>query len=154
MYQIRRSEDVEEVREAHTLAFPDDKWVGDDHEYWIARDARGAVAGFCSAIILPETNGVFLSRAAVVKHARGAGLQRRMIRTRVTWAKRQGVKHVLTYVSNKNYLSMVNLLRCGFRFCNPEVVPDRWSKTYHFMLLNLSDVEPNLSSVKLMLKDM
>jgi len=120
MFTLRRIDDVEEVRELHALAFPNDSWVGDDHTFWIARNVDGKAVGFCSAIYRPEGNYVFLSRAAVAAAARGGGLQRKMIRTRVAWAKRQGAQLVLTYTLLKNYESFVNLLKCGFRFYKPD----------------------------------
>src|SRR5690242_3115340 len=116
MFSLRRTEDIDEARELHARLFPSDEWVGDDHEFWIARDDAGDAVGFCSAIHRPATNCVLLSRAAVTPQARGAGLQRRMIRARVAWARSIGASKVITYVAIKNYESLVNLLKCGFRF--------------------------------------
>ena len=136
MYSLRQTDDVDLVRELHALAFPGDEWVGDDHQFWIARDALGKPAGFCSAIYRPEQGYVFLSRAAVVAEARGAGLQRRMIRVRVSWAQRLGAKSVITYTLLKNYESFVNLLKSGFRFYTPT---EPWVGTaVHYMRLELT----------------
>lgn len=135
MYSLRQTDDVDEVRELHSLAMPDDHWVGDDHTFWIARDADGKPVGFCSAIHRPERGYVFLSRAAVAAGARGARLQRRMIRARVTWARKQGASEVITYTLLKNYESFVNLLKCGFRFYKPE---DAWvGHDVHYLILKL-----------------
>jgi GNAT superfamily N-acetyltransferase len=120
MYSLRRTEELDEVRELHTLAMPEDAWVGDDHTFWIARDESKKPVGFCSAIYRPESGYVFLSRAAVAKSAQGHGLQRRMIRARVAWARKQGATEVITYTLLKNYESFLNLLKCGFRFYKPE----------------------------------
>lgn len=117
--RLVRIEDVEEAKELHALAFPSDNWAGDDHTYWVARDGK-TVVGFCSAVHREEKGYVFLSRAAVIAAARGAGLQRRMIRARVAWAKKQSADVVVTYTTMKNYDSMVNLLKCGFRFFEPD----------------------------------
>lgn len=136
MYTIRRTEDIEEARELFKLAFPLDAWPGNDHEYWIARDARDAVVGFCSAIHQPQSNTVFLSSAAVIKSARGAGLQRRMIRVRTAWARKIGALSVVTYTVTRNYESMINLLKCGFRFD----VPKNASNKFHYMYLPLGRV--------------
>ena len=121
MIRIEQLEDAEEAKELHALAFPDDKWAGDDHTYWVAKEydsakfAFGKVIGFCSAKVM-EPHGVFLSRCAVRKDYAGKGLQRLMIRRRVKWAIDQGSHRVFTYVTLKNYESMINLLRCKFRF--------------------------------------
>lgn len=120
MYSLRRTDDIDEVRELHALAFPADEWVGYDHTFWIARDKDGKPVGFCSAIFRPERGHVFLSRAGVAVSARSSGLQRRMIRVRVAWARRQGAQRVVTYTLLKNYESFINLLKCRFRFYKPE----------------------------------
>lgn len=120
MISLRPTEDIDEIKELHTLALPGDLWVGDEHTFWLAREGRKPV-GFCSAIYRPERGYVFLSRSAVMLAARGQGLQRRMIRTRVAWAKRQGAREAITYTSLKNYESFVNLVKCGFRFYTPSV---------------------------------
>lgn len=126
-------EDVEEARSIHTLAFPDDLWAGDDHTYWKATDEDGKVVGFCSAIYWRERRAVFLSRAAAATRAQGQGLQRRMIKARVRWAMKEGAHRVVTYTALKNYESIVNLLKCGFRFYHP-VKPWAGTNVHYFVL--------------------
>jgi GNAT superfamily N-acetyltransferase len=117
--RVTQLDDLEEARQLHSLSFKWDEWVGDDHTFWVAhRD--GELVGFASAILWQHLNVVFLSRCAVVKSAKGAGVQRHLVRARVRWAKRLQVDAVETYVLLKNYGSMVNLLRCGFRFYRPK----------------------------------
>jgi GNAT superfamily N-acetyltransferase len=134
MITLRQTDDLDEIRELHSLAFPGDDWVGDDHTFWIAKDGRKSV-GFCSAVYRPERGYVFLSRAAVVEALRGTGLQRRMIRTRVNWARKQGAPRCITYTSPKNYPSMLNLIKCGFRFYEPET--PYAGEHYHYLQLPL-----------------
>jgi GNAT superfamily N-acetyltransferase len=132
--RIRQSEDVETVREAHSLAFPRDPWPGDDHEYWLAADESGRVVGFASAIYWSDLKTVFLSRAAVVGSVSGIGLQRRLIAARVRWAKTiSGCEYVWTYVERWNYASLYNLLRCGFRAWRRH----RWGANWHVLHLRL-----------------
>lgn len=119
MITIARLDDVEEARTLHELAFPADTWVGDDHTFWVAKE-EGRVMGFCSAIHWEGGNLVFLSRAAVVKSARGRGLHKRMIQARCQWAwKSKGAVLVITYTTLQNYASMTNLLATGFKFYKP-----------------------------------
>lgn len=114
-----RQIDVDEARDIHALAFPEDDWAGDDHTYWELRRAAGnRTVGFCSARILDD-GACFLSRAAVVKAAQGQGLHRRMIAHRVYWAWQQGADRCITYTTLQNYPSMTNLLAVGFRFYKP-----------------------------------
>jgi GNAT superfamily N-acetyltransferase len=112
--RVARTDDVEEVREMHSLAFPGIVWPGDDHELWLALQG-GAPVGFASAKYTAAESAVFLSRGAVLQTAQGRGLQRRLIEARVRWAFSRGARWVWTYTSIDNYPSLYNLLRCGFR---------------------------------------
>jgi GNAT superfamily N-acetyltransferase len=103
----------DDAEELHKLAFAADYWPGDGHTYWIARDAAGAVAGFCSAVYWVDIRCVFLSRAAVTTEARGCGLQRLMIAQRILWAQEEGAKAVYTYTEQHNYPSVINLIKAG-----------------------------------------
>ena len=116
--KLRLIDDVEEAREIHSLAFPADHWVGDEHTFWVYEN-RYNVLGFCSAVILPESNHLYLSRAAVIVQAQGKGLQAKMIRARLAWGIEHGCSLAKTYTSPKNYPSIVSLLKCGFRFYTP-----------------------------------
>lgn len=132
MVTLRRTEDIDEVRELHALAFPEDAWVGDDHTFWIAKDHEGRAVGFCSAIYRPDRQSVFLSRAAVMECAKGTGLQRRMIRARLRWARSIGAPRAHTYTTLKNYPSMLNLIKCGFR-----LDPDTAEQNFHLFDIKL-----------------
>ena len=135
---LRKVDDVEEAHEIHRLAFPCDHWPGDAHEYWIATDESGHVVGICSCVFWEDIQVVYLSRAAVIKRAQGYGLQRRMIRARVNWARQQGARFICTYCARKNYASMVSLLKSGFRFH----VPKNWGRWRYFHIM-IRDVIAN-----------
>lgn len=60
----------------------------------------------------------YLCRAAVHRAARGHGLQRRLIRVRLAFAKRQGWSHCITDTTD-NPISSNNLIECGFRLYEP-----------------------------------
>lgn len=118
---IRQLHDIDEAHELHTLAFPADEWVGDEHTFWAAYNGHGAV-GFASAVAWEKAGAgsVFLSRAAVVKAHAGLGLHNALIHARVLWAWREGADRCVTYTTLRNYPSMVNLLHSGFRFYTPK----------------------------------
>lgn len=120
MYDIKQTKNIALVQELHSRLFPDDSWVGDHHTFWIATDMSGVPVGFASAVHREDLDYVFLSRAGVDKSASGQGLQRRLIRARIAWAKKRGVSKIITYTSLKNYPSIINLLACGFRFDKPK----------------------------------
>lgn len=114
-------DDPDEGRELWTelqqAAGTTDQWPGDDHTYWrLAPDLMAGSLGMCSAVHRPEKGYVYLSYAVVSPIIRSAGLQRRMIRHRLNWAKRQGAIFATTYTLIHNYPSIANLLKCGFRF--------------------------------------
>lgn len=119
---LRRTEDMDTIANLHAMAFPDSSMIPLDgtHTFWLAMQ-DGKPVGFCSAIFYDWKGCVFLSRAAVMQSAAKNGLQRRMIRTRVAWAHTLvGCDRVVTYCAPRNYPSLVNLLRCGFRLYEPK----------------------------------
>jgi predicted acetyltransferase len=90
---------------------------------WIGREGRTPVA-FCSIRALDDGQW-YLSRAGVVPSARGKGLQKRMIRLRVAFARAHDAgATVITDCTFDNYASANSLMTCGFRLYSPE---RRWS---------------------------
>jgi GNAT superfamily N-acetyltransferase len=102
--------------DVHKLAFPDDKWCGDDCEYWVMRRGFHAI-GFLAVRI--DERGVFISRVAVAKAEGGKGLGRRLVRLALRFGRARGHAHAYTYTLLKNYQSMCMLQACGFRFVEP-----------------------------------
>jgi GNAT superfamily N-acetyltransferase len=87
-------------------------------ECWLAVTAEGAPVAYAVAVLI---DGVaYLRRVGVVPEARGHGLQRRLIRARVAWARGVGASRVETYTAHDNPYSMASLIACGFR---PHVPP-------------------------------
>lgn len=113
--RLRRTDDRRTVEALHVLCFPNDE-SDLDGQLWLLYDDDDNAVGFCSARELEHEPGVvFLSRAGVLPSAQGKGLQRRMINARLQWAREVGAKWAITYTAPKNYPSMVNLLKCGFK---------------------------------------
>ncbi len=81
---------------------------------------NGKPAGFASVRRVSPT-AYELTRAGVLSGHRGRGIQCRLIRARIKWAKRNDVEVLLTYTTLDNFESMSNLLKCGFRFHTPEM---------------------------------
>lgn len=102
--------------------------------YWIAHESgadpyRGRVAGY--AIARDIGQGIaYLNRAGVMQKYRGHGLQKRLIRVRLGWARRKGLTDAITYVHKDNMASMRNLIACGFLPYRPEFA---WAGTKEFM---------------------
>ena len=117
---FRHTKDTQALHAMHSLILPDDDVpsLNPNVAAWLGWADKTPVA-FCTARYWREESAVFLERAGVLPIAGGHGLQRRMIRLRESWAKQKGAECVLTYVSARNYESLVNLLRCGYRFYEP-----------------------------------
>lgn len=125
--RIQYIEDIEDARELwdefQQTHEGTDTWPGDDHSYWLLRDGEQNV-GLTSAVFRPEKGYVYLSYAIIVPHCKVRGLQRKLIQHRLRWAKRQGAIYAVTYTLLHNYPSIMNLLRCGFRFAE---TPRGWA---------------------------
>jgi GNAT superfamily N-acetyltransferase len=133
MYRLRQTADVESVKALHTLCLPGDDWE-DASQHWILWLDNTPV-GFCSAKQLTADDSVvFLSRAGLLPVARGSGLQRRMIQTRLQWCRSVGAKTVITYTVYDNHASIINLLRCGFKFYFPV---GQWAGDVHYFMREL-----------------
>lgn len=99
-------------------SFPDDDpstvWEP-NARYWGAFDGEGLVA---AAGVIPSksfSDVVFLCNAAVLEPARGKGLQKRLIRARCAWARRNGYVFARTYTVTSNPASACSLIACGFK---------------------------------------
>jgi GNAT superfamily N-acetyltransferase len=117
LHTIRKTADVSTVEYLHSLLFPDADWESPDqgNVYWLVRDEDRKPVGFCSCRpSIERKDTVFLSRVALLPEARGNGLQRRMIRTRLRWARSEGYTRALTYTWLTNIASQRSLIREGF----------------------------------------
>jgi len=89
--------------------------------WWLAMDGIAPVgfAGVVDWIGPGEERAAYLHRAAVLPSHRGQGIQRRMIRARLSWARRAGIEEAWTYTSHVNAASANNLIREGFTLWLP-----------------------------------
>jgi predicted GNAT superfamily acetyltransferase len=84
-------------------------------EYWGAYDGEGNLVGFGGLVrSVRWSDVVYLHSAGVAMSARGNGLQRKLIRARVHWAKAHGFCWATTDTVVYNPISSRNLIRCGF----------------------------------------
>lgn len=91
---------------------------------WIGTDASGLDVAFCS--LRPLDDGQwYLSRAGVIPSARGAGLQKRMIRLRIRHVRCKAPGAMLiTDTALDNHASSNSLMACGFQLYEPHT---RWA---------------------------
>lgn len=107
-----------------------------ESEWWIAyvhgwEDKKPA--GFGAVRVVNQN--AHLIAGGVLPEFRGLGLQRRLIRARVRWAKDHSVaNHAVSFTLTDNPISSNNLITCGFRHWVPRgmnVKPNMiyWRKT-------------------------
>lgn len=122
-YQLRR---VKSDGDRGAVAFMHEQTIGGEMPdmgrgaWWIAWTDDGRIAGFCG-INPPLGAGhpAYLIRAGVLPEFRGAGLQKRMIVTRLAYARRKGWRSVVTYTLCNNAPSANSLIARGFRLYEP-----------------------------------
>ncbi len=132
-YTLSRTDNYELVRALHTICMPGDDYDLDG-QLWVVHDETYTPVAFCAARKLEGEPGVFLNRAGVLPCANGKGLQRRMIHARLRWCKEIGVQYAITYTLHSNHASIVNLLKCGFKFDTPAW---RWAGNAHYFVKDL-----------------
>lgn len=114
-YTVRATEDLAEVMKLDRQCFPHDsvKDMGDG-ELWLASADDGEPVGYASLLVQDNGAKAFLSRAGVIKAHRGQGLQKRLIRARISWARKHGIPRLYTYVWAGNIPSFRSLCSAGF----------------------------------------
>lgn len=88
--------------------------------WWGVFDGR-ALVGYAGAKVFDRCGerGAVLTRSGVVPRYRGRGLQRRLIRARLRWAREEACPEAWTYTHFKNTSSANNLIRTGFTLWRP-----------------------------------
>jgi GNAT superfamily N-acetyltransferase len=115
---IRQTSDLDTIAEMDREYFADYARLTDKElatsNWWLAT-MDGEPVGFAGITLMPDQHKAFMTRVAVAPIARGGGLQKRLIRVRTTFAKRNGITRCYTYVWAGNFPSMRSLISCGFR---------------------------------------
>jgi GNAT superfamily N-acetyltransferase len=110
---------LETVGALDVRIFPDDDpYPLEGARWWLAEGPGGEALGYAGAKLWSLDGFVYLARAGVVASARGQGLQKRLIKARVSWAKRIGAKGCYTYTIG-NPASANSLISKGFRAWEP-----------------------------------
>jgi len=117
---IRKTDNEDLIYRLHTRIFPDDDFYYHNNNYYWLVNKGDKVVGFCIATIWTANRYIFLSRAGVIVSERGRNLQRRMIRVREQFARRNNINLLLTYVKKDNIPSFVNLIKTGYIVYNPQ----------------------------------
>lgn len=138
MYTIERvhldAVTIAELDDLEHQCFPEDgphPKGGHRQAWWVAREkSSGVVVGYAGSVHVTlgaayfspgRDRCLFLARAGVLPRARGHGLQRRLIRARLSHARRLKCRGAYTYTTIENVASANNLIECGFRLWVPDV---------------------------------
>lgn len=122
MLRVERCYDAEIVELLQRSIFSECDWVPfAGREWWIAKDVVCGKSHTVAFAGLREFgNFAFLCLSGVSKMYRGQGIQRRLIRAREQWARRNGKTACITYTLASNPVSSNNLIRCGYKLYSPE----------------------------------
>jgi GNAT superfamily N-acetyltransferase len=88
-------------------------------EWWFSYNDTNTPKAFAGAKMWEPDNCVFLCLSGVLPEARGKGLQKRLIRVRLKWAKKMKAKGAYTYTADDNLASANSLIGCGFKLFEP-----------------------------------
>ncbi len=126
MTTVREVDAVEEqdvIEHLHTDLFGGGKAAVPDLTegyWWIAYDGDVAV-GFAGLVHSPHyPKSGYLCRAGVSERAQGRGLQKRLIRARLSKARRLGWPWVQSDTHSRNPASANSLIACRFKMFVPE----------------------------------
>ena len=90
----------------------------DEGTWWIAYYNDMAV-GFGGVVRSAQWHGTgYMCRAGVMHIARGKGLQKKLIRARIRYARKVGWTHLVTDTTD-NHPSANSLISCGFKMYDP-----------------------------------
>lgn len=116
---IRKTTDKKLIYNLQTKLFPDDDFYEHkNNNYWIAWKDEKPI-GFCIAAIW-KYKVLFLARSGVISSQRGNNLQKRLVRVRESFAKKNGIKTIITYTLRDNIPSFVNLIKMNYLIYEPE----------------------------------
>ena len=96
------------------LCFPVDTPFlnGPQYHWWVMYDEERPI-GFAGLYV--DGNEAHFCRAGVIAAKRGLNYQRDLIKARIAWCRRHGIKTIRTYTALDNHPSRKNLRACGFR---------------------------------------
>jgi hypothetical protein len=114
---------ADDVAHMHEACFPNCEVYGTDtpdSHWWVVQfGSPKCVVAFAGLRVDGSMKVGYLCRAGVLQGHRGCGLQLKLIKTRIAYAKKIGMKTLVTDTVPGNYHSANNLIRAGFTLFNP-----------------------------------
>ena len=111
--------DYQAIASMDSVLFPGDVPIEgwEDITWWIGIE-DGTPVCYCG--VREYADYAYLNRAGVLPKFRGRGYQKRMIKTRLKWAKERGLSSI-SDTSSWNIRSSNNLIKAGFKLFNPSI---------------------------------
>lgn len=81
---------------------------------WAAFDKDGTLIATAGAVLEDDTRDVRFTFCVVRPEYRRNGVQQKLIKARIWWARKQGALSLQTYAHKDNSPSLCALLKCGF----------------------------------------
>lgn len=116
--KIKRSFDCELIESLQRSLIEAPLYEFDGSDWWVAYDGDRPVGFAGSKVSDVWLDTVYLCRAAVEVDYRGQGLQKRLIRTRLKFARKHGIRWAFTD-TRLNPASANSLISCGFKMYEP-----------------------------------
>jgi GNAT superfamily N-acetyltransferase len=121
---------VSELDRLDELCFPEDDlydkkngenpYCPGEHIWWtVSFKPHKVIVAFAGLKIYAGGQKAFMCRSGVLPNCRGIGIHQDLVKARVDYADRIGIKILETYTSRDNYASVNNLIRSGFLLCEP-----------------------------------
>lgn len=109
------------LRTLQKECLPEDRLYFPEDGVWWLMDHGPLHVGFaCATPSLQHAKGIYLSRSGILPAYRGKGLQKRLIRVRLNWAKRSGYTVAVSDTTD-NHPSANSLIACGFKLYTPPI---------------------------------
>ena len=117
--RLIQTTDYQAIAAMDAVLFPGDTPVEgwENITWWIGME-KGVPVCYCG--VKDYSDYAYLNRAGVMPSHRGQGFQRRMIATRLKWAKDRKLS-AISDTTIWNVRSSNNLIRAGFKLFNPSV---------------------------------
>ena len=117
---IRKTKRIHLIEVLDASCFGSEKILYTDlmNSVWFIAKIDGVVVGYAGIRIVDGVTG-YLSRAGVIEGFRGKGIQSKLIRARERWAKKQGLRSLITYTSQSAIASPNSLISSGFKLYKP-----------------------------------
>lgn len=124
LVKIRRArpDELEEIQELHKLITPRTPIVEDEEAFWWVAETGELLIGYAAMCSFDgEDAEGYLAISGVLTKYRGRGIQTRLIRARLKYARKLGWKTVATDTVAYNPRSINAIIRCGFKAFRPKV---------------------------------